>query len=501
MSKYHKKILFTQCYDTGSLKSDYLYRSPLKYRDHLLNKYPNISEWIKKEYFDLGDWPNNVSFMFMNKNINVPGHYLKDHIITPSKVIDEPINLDSLIKELEQDEYTHVGFSIISNDFSNFINYAKAVKDFDSSIETIAGGPGALEEDTNKYVDHVCIGNGVPFLRSLLGEDLNNPYKITIIPDKITYKFKDKEISSEQCKIITRIGCPFKCDFCVTNKLFEGYYSGDIFNPSEVHNALIKYRDKTSSKNLQVFWAEPTSVFHFKWWYELFDLFKNDDGDFSFFVASPSIILNKLDLDRISNSAARIGFVNVGIESFNKNYIKNRDINIKELIKRLFDHGISTYATYIIGFDFDKKDTIWTDINKLMDVDADLYSVLNLHPLPQTTTWNELKSKKRLLSLPPDFYHIHGFQSFLHPHFKPGFEDMLPLLYNIYRFIEQEKGSILINMARTYENLINYTNHPRIIRRDLKWYKNIGKILYPTWKEFFKPNYTQEKNYLNKIDT
>ena len=400
---------------------------------------------------------------------------------------------------MEKDDFTHVGFSLISNDYTNFVKCAKAVKDYNPSIKTIAGGPGSLSKQTIEFVDHVSIGDGVRFLRNFFNEKVDSPYKITIIPDRVILQYLGRNISSNQCKIITRIGCPFKCDFCATNVLFQGKYSGEIFTPIQVHDALVNFRDKLGKGSLQVFWAEPTSIFKLKWWYELFDLFKEDYGDFSFFVTAPSIILQKLNLDRISNSTARIGFVNVGIESFNKNYTKNYKIDIKQLVAKMNDYGISTYATYIIGFDFDKKETVWEDIKKLMNIDADMYSVLNLHPVPQTSTWNELKSKNRLLNLPPDYYQIPGFQPFTHPHFKPGFEDMFPLLCKIYKYIEVERGNMILNMASTYEKLLKYTNHPKLIRREMKIYKSIGKTIYPAWKDYFKPTKIQEENYLKKI--
>ncbi|MFW9873820.1 MAG: B12-binding domain-containing radical SAM protein [Candidatus Thorarchaeota archaeon] len=478
----------------------------MEYRKYLIKTYPDIKEWAKPEYFNcIEPWTEDVDIEWLSNNINVSGRYLADNIETPSNVIDPPITPQVLWSELEKNNYTHVGFSLITSGFSSFIKCAQAVKKFDPSIQTIAGGPGAMDKRTENYVDYVCIaengnsGRGVPFLRNLFQEDINRPYKITIIPDQFCLVYKGRKIYTEQCKIITKIGCPMKCDFCATNKLFAGEYTGEMFTPQQVHDALIDYRNQLRTQKLQVFWAEPTTIWNLKWWYEFFDLFKEDSGDFSFFVAAPSIILDKMDLDRISHSAARIGFVNIGVESFNKNYTKNRGIDISELIRKLTDYGISTYATYIVGFDFDTHDSVWEDMEKLVNLDADMFSVLNLHPLPGTETWIDLQAQNRLLSLPSDYYVMHGFQPYLHPHFKPGFVDIFPLLCEIYKYIEVEKGNIFINAAQTMENLINFTNHPKIIRREIKMYKALGKSIFNAWKEYFNPTEVQQAQYLQKV--
>ncbi|MFX1558911.1 MAG: hypothetical protein ACFFC9_16805, partial [Promethearchaeota archaeon] len=78
-------------------------------------------------------------------------------------------------------------------------------------------------------------------------------------------------------------------------------------------------------------------------------------------------------------------------------------------------------------------------------------------------------------------------------------EDMLPLLCNIYNYIEKEIGDKLINIIRTMKNLLNHTNHASIIKREILLYKSFGKILYPQWKQFFNPSEAQDANFQKKL--
>ncbi|MFX1356055.1 MAG: B12-binding domain-containing radical SAM protein [Promethearchaeota archaeon] len=495
------KILFVQIYACEGIGSEFLYRRPSDYKQMLNKTYPDIRKWLNDETFNqLKDWPDGVNIRFEVDDVNLQGRFLAANIDTPSHVIDKPVNPESLISELGRDNYTHVGFSVISNDYSNFIKCSQAVKKYDSSIKTIAGGPGAMFEQTKNYVDYICMGErGEFFLRKLFHEDLNNPIKFIIIPNKIYWRYNNRELPTELYRVITKLGCPLSCDFCTTPVLYNRKYTGELFSPQYVHDILVDFRDQLKKEKMTIYFEEPTSLYSLDWWYEFINLFREDYGDFALYLYSITSILNKLNLDKISNSAARINLVNFGIENFNKSYPKNLNVDLKVLIKKLSDYGIWTNPNYIIGYDFDSKESVWNDIKKLIDLDADVNTILHLHPHPRTEIWKKLEKEKRLLDVPPEFHFIHGFQSFKHPSFKPGFEDMLPLLCNIYNYIEKEIGDKLINIIRTMKNLLNHTNHASIIKREILLYKSFGKILYPQWKQFFNPSEAQDANFQKKL--
>ncbi|MFX0025058.1 MAG: B12-binding domain-containing radical SAM protein [Candidatus Hermodarchaeota archaeon] len=495
------KILLVQVYAGKGIASEFLFRSPSEYKEMLLKSYPEMKEWVKDKIFDqLKDWPNDVNIRLEVEDVNLQGRFLAANIDTPSKVVDKPVNPEILISELEKDSYTHVGFSVISNDYSNFIQCTQAVKKYNSSIKTIAGGPGAMFEQTKDLVDYVCMGErGEIFLRKLFNEEIKRPIKLVITPSRLFWRYGNKELPTELYRIVTKMGCPFSCDFCTTPILYGEQYTGELFSPQQIHDALVEFRDQLKKNKITVYFEEPTSLYKLKWWYEFIDLFREDSGDFAFYVYSITSVLNKLDLDRVSKSAGRIHLVNFGIESFNKNYPKNLKVDFKSLIKRLSDYGIWTNPNYIIGYDFDTKISVWDDIKKMIDLGADANTILHLHPHPMTQIWEKLISEQRLLNVPPEFHYIHGFQSFLHPHFKPGFEDMLPLLCDIYYYIEREIGDKLLNIIQTMKNLLKHTNHPTLFKSEIQLYKSFGKIFYPHWKEFFNPTEVQNACFQNKL--
>jgi radical SAM superfamily enzyme YgiQ (UPF0313 family) len=189
--------------------------------------------------------------------------------------------------------------------------------------------------------------------------------------------------------------------------------------------------------------------------------------------------------------------LNIGIESFSQDYTKNaKHRETKQILKRLTDYGIGTYATFIIGFDHQTHESVWKEIKQVVDLDIYAITVHNLKILPQTPLWYDFERDGRLLNVPYDFYYIEGFQSFIHPHFKPGFEDMLPLTYDIFEYIEKERGPQVLSLM---ELLSNVPNQKKYFKRQIKQYKQMSKMLFPSWIKHLDPTETQISKYIERL--
>ncbi|MEX2684893.1 MAG: radical SAM protein [Candidatus Sigynarchaeota archaeon] len=491
-----RKLLLAQCYQTTSLY-DSMFGDTKKLKEYLQLRYPasefsSVQRWLATNAFDrVPTWPDRYSIRLYKTGSNIPGHFIAANLRVPTTVIDEPATPELLMEYLDKESYTHVGLGIYVDGYTDFVKCARAIKKHYPDIITIAGNVGAMFPGTEKYVDHVCRGDGVAFLRELFGEDVNSPRRISatlghMVTDVFGITFK-----SEMLQIVTKIGCPQKCDFCVTNKLFSGAYSGPYFTPQQVHDEIIAHARKTHNK-IKIGFAEPTAIVSLDWWYELFRLFEQDDGDFAVIIASTAASMNALDLDRVKKSSLRIDTVNLGVESFDRIYVKNRSLDMKSLIHHLADYGISTYATYIIGFDHHTRESVWQDVKKLVDLDAAAYGVINLKPLPETPIWEQYKAAGRLLDVPWDFYYMLGFQPYTHPHFKPGFEDMLPLLVDVNAYIERERGMQGLDIAKTLENI---QDKHLAIKKQVQIYKILGRVLFKSWVRHLHPTAAQIASY------
>ena len=480
----------------------YIFSGLREYRKILLKTNPEMRHYLSEEYFNLDPLlPNRLSTRFWTHGTNTPGNFIASNISTPTKVLNGFVTEKKLLRVLRSSRergkpFTHVGFSVYVNAFSTFIRYTQIVKEFDKNIIIIAGNVGSMFKDTEKYADYICRGDGVPFLRNLFKEKVDMPYNLTLIPSKMTTSVLGLSIKSDTTHLVTKLGCPRRCDFCITNTLFQGKFEKLSFSPEQVHDNMVFHRHKLN-KDFDTLVCEPTAIINKKWWYELFDLFNNEPEEYTVSFATTAASLQTFDFDRISRSSLRIKYINLGIESFVKNYSKNQGHkNTKALIHRLSDYGIATWASFIIGFDHHTHESVWDEIYRLTDLDATFYVVINLKVLPDTPLWNQYKQEGRLLNVTNDFYYIDGFQAFTHPHFKSGFEDMLPLLYDINKYIESETGFRGLNMVDLYNKI---PRKRESFKKTIDVYKQLAKLLYPSWKKHLKPSEAQIKNYLDKM--
>jgi len=122
--------------------------------------------------------------------------------------------------------------------------------------------------------------------------------------------------------------------------------------------------------------------------------------------------------------------------------------------------------------------------------------IFNLRPLPETQLWESYKKAGRLLDVPYDFYYIPGFQPFIHPHFKPGFEDMLPLMYDIYQYFEKERGPSPLSLMKLYSNI---PKQSKKLQKNIKFLKIGANALFPSWKKYLDPSPIQIENYLTQL--
>ena len=359
-------------------KSDYIYmyKGLKDYRKDLLKDLPGMEKWFPEEVFDLKPiWIEKPYNNVFEGLVNTSGGFLAKNIDTTTSVMNGCASPSTILNELKRGKeegfpYTHVGFSIYPNQFNRFIKCSKTVKEFNNKIITIAGNVGVLFDETKDHVDYVCRGNGVPFLRKLLGEDINKPYKLTLIPYDTTLTVLGREIKTHMVNIITKLGCPNKCDFCVTNQLFQGWFTKPLFTPEEVYLKITEYHSNVK-KDFTILFCEATGIVNKSWWYRLFELFEEESNDYPIYMPTTLQSIKNLDFNRISNSALRFEAFNIGIESFSINYPKNQKYKeTKRFFKTLSDYGIGQYITFIIGFDNQTKEDIWDEIHKLIELDA-----------------------------------------------------------------------------------------------------------------------------------
>ncbi len=197
-------------------------------------------------------------------------------------------------------------------------------------------------------------------------------------------------------------GCPFNCEFCdiiVMNgriprtktpeqminefrALYDAGWKGSIFivddnfigNKLKVRQMLVKIIEWQKEKNYP-------------------------------FKLLTEASTNLADDDELMNLMSQANFhkVFLGIETPNPNSLKecgkvqNIAKDLKDVVKKIQNHGMQVMAGFIVGFDNDNEYTFDNQIKFIRETGIVTAMVGMLNAVPKTRLWNRLKSEGRLL--------------------------------------------------------------------------------------------------------
>ena len=148
-------------------------------------------------------------------------HAIANNLGIPCTVLDFPTQ-KRFIREIEKG-YDYVGISSIVQNFQKVKWMVEQTRKISPHSKIIIGGFCAGIPDLQKVldVDYVCIGEGISFMRELLG-----------LPAE--FEFKNPDISTDfqellgvplfgipkTPQIVIGLGCSYGCDFCSPSHFF-----------------------------------------------------------------------------------------------------------------------------------------------------------------------------------------------------------------------------------------------------------------------------------------
>ncbi|MDO9155160.1 MAG: radical SAM protein [Paludibacter sp.] len=271
-------------------------------------------------------------------------------------------------------------------------------------VKVVLGGMhvSLLPDEATLYADSVVVGDAEPIWDEMIADykkgQLKTRYNAPFgVPQDGCYPdrniFKGKKYLPISLLQFSR-GCKYNCTFCSVSKFFHHAHQcrkmEDVLYEIEKDNLkTILFVDDnmiTNREELSVFLKEliPLKV---KW-------------------ASQSSIdmVNDKALLRLMTDSGCVGNL-IGFESINPNTLKwfNKSPNLrnfnnyKEALEILRDYGFMTWASFMIGNDFDTNDTIDRTVEFAIKNKFTLSFFHVLMPYPGTKVYEQFKSEDRLL--------------------------------------------------------------------------------------------------------
>ncbi len=361
----------------------------------------------------------------------------------------------------------------------------RMIRSISPRTKIILGGYGVfcLEESVGRgrevklLADHVCRGEGVRFLRTILGEPADRPISEDL-PLNQTY-FMDQP-AAKLFNLASSLGCNNRCEFCGTSAFF-GHRKTYLMTPEQLWDQIKK--NALSGKAIAT------------WIYDE-DFF--DPPEFArelrqIMKADRSVPRHLVNLGTLGSVRSLSGFgmeeflemglnhIWIGVESKFSTLPKRQGRDIRELFAAFHSAGIMTIGSFIIGQDCQTPHNIEEDIGFFAGLNPTFTQITGILPCPGTDLWRNLETEKRLDDFDRvswDDYHMYT------PLFQPkNFQksDILPLIKRGYSKSFETSGPSILRALDIHLNGFETCTGSRnpLIRARAPYFEEICRQIYP----------------------
>ncbi len=318
--------------------------------------------------------------------------FLAENLQTSTRVLDFPTR-EEFSKEVLRG-YDYIGISFIMPNFAKAKAMAEMIRKLAPETRIVLGGHGTAVPGVESLIphDHLCKGEGISFLRELLGEECDRPIRHPIMYSSYNRMQMGVPIRNGSGILIPGVGCPNKCRFCATSHFFGGY-TPYLESGQDIYDVCASYESELGVTDFGVldenFLKERDRAL------DLLALMERDGRRWTFGIFSSAETLQALgDLDLLVRLG--VSFVWMGVESKDPRYEKNQGTDFASLVADLRRRGISVMASTILFAEHHDHDTIWQDVDFTIGLQPDYIQFMQLGPIPGTALWNDYEEQKLL---------------------------------------------------------------------------------------------------------
>ncbi|MGV8040119.1 MAG: B12-binding domain-containing radical SAM protein [Thermoanaerobaculaceae bacterium] len=358
-----------------------------------------------------------ASFRFHHRSFGL--YFLAANVEGDVTVLDFPSRA-RFIRELHRG-YDVVGISFITPNFAKAREMARLARIHAPLAHIVLGGHGAAIDGIERLVDcdHVIRGEGIRAFRTFLRQDPDAPIVHPVLPSSERESILGVPlVGTSASLLVPGVGCVNGCRFCCTSHFFGRTYTPYLATGRELFETACRIADARGTDEFFVmdenFLKDRTRAF------ELLEQMERHRRYFGFHIFSSAEAIGAFGLDNLVRLG--VSFVWIGVESSTRqgNYAKNEGVDARALVQELRDRGISVLASGILCDEHHTPDTIQTEIDFMVGLEADMVQFMLFTPLPVTTLYRDLQRRGLLRTeLPLEEWHGQKELSWRHPAF-PG---------------------------------------------------------------------------------
>ena len=388
-------------------------------------------------------------------------HFLAQNIACPSTVLEWP-TLEELAAELQSSHYDYVAITCKVIDMDHLQAMIPLIRRVSSTSKIILGGYGTLGLNEPQFavigeaVDHVCTGgDGVKFLRTLLGEPLDRGMQAHLPVEVIRIPWLS-EVGSmlaggvQAGYLLSALGCVWKCEFCATSA-YTGGQTVEIMTPEEIVESMKWYYANNPAMK-HVFVMDEEILLRKNKVNAIGRLIREDKqfglSTMTFLAFGTIKAISRWDPEELLLNG--VGEVWTGIESKFSYQRKKGEADQKDLIHNLSLAGIEPQISWIIGDDCQNKDNIQEDVNYLISLQPITVQLTTLLAFPGTPLFARLKGEGRLPEKhDPSEFHLFG-DNMTSLHFTH--QERIRIILDTYERIYRTLGPAAMRSLGVYMN-------------------------------------------------
>jgi radical SAM superfamily enzyme YgiQ (UPF0313 family) len=424
-------------------------------------------------------------------------YLIADNIDADTTILDFP-SQKRFIREIKRN-YDYIGISFITPNFLKAQKMAQLVRQYSPATKIILGGHGTAIPDIEELIDHdfICRGEGIRFMRNLLGEDVNKPINHPILASSFNQKVMGIPLIAKSAVLMTGVGCVNACRFCCTSHFFEKKYTPFLNTGKEVFEFCLKAEREKGYK--EFFVMDENFLKNRDRAEELLQEMERNNKYFSFSIFSSAETIQRVGVDFMKRLG--VTFLWVGMEGRKNDYEKNNGVNFPELVLELRRAGIAVLGSVILFTEQHDKETIHKEIDFAIEAAPDFLQFMQLGPLPNTTLYQSYKIRGLLREdIPYEEWHGQHRLWFKHPHFTPMESELY--LRNAFQRAWDELGASLLRLFET--SLFGYqatkdSTDPLLIQRN-KYFKDSCMNYFPALKAIIRNAHNEkERKYARDV--
>jgi len=345
-------------------------------------------------------------------------HILAQNVTWPSVLLEYP-RWEDFKAEIDKG-YPYLGISAYPPHLDTVMKMCEYTRKTAPETKILLGSYAAQafsavydKETQQKYVDHLVLGEGVRFLRNLLGDRTDRPTQQVLFPKAGgSLPWLTRYPKGSIGFLVSGLGCIGGCDFCSTTAMY-GNKRVELLSPAEVVKSVQGYHDHFPDV-MMVFIIEED---HFRVPAHLREMRDH-------WQANPELS-ERLDLftfgsvDNIAKFAeehgwdaileAGVGCIFIGVESKfagAHGYDKRDGADAKEVFERLHSMGIRTVGAWMCGWDWHDHGNIHEDLNYFVALHPTYQQLTRVSPFPGTPLWERLREEGRVRDVPWEDVHF-----------------------------------------------------------------------------------------------